>query len=118
MEMLELMLISILLKTASNNLKLKTKKFIVGSEVELGGLFITLEKVKNQDLIFIAPKGKRIKAFEELCRPQTKRDCHVFSGMLSTVAREIPLITKATASKGHFILSDKMHKRMKELEKP
>ena len=60
---------------------------------------ITVEKVKNQDLIFIAPKEKRIRAFEELRRPETKRDYQVFSGMLSslqrwnpTVAVEMPLI--------------------------
>ena len=35
---------------ASKNLKLKTKKFIVGSEVEFGGSVFTLERVKNQDL--------------------------------------------------------------------
>ena len=78
---------------------------------------ITVEKVKNQDLIFIAPKGKRIWAFEELCRPETKRYCQLFSGMLSslqrwnpTVALEISLIRKATASKGCFIWSDEMQK--------
>ena len=43
---------------ASKNLKLKTKKFIVGSEVEFGRSVLTVEKVKNQDRIFIAPKGK------------------------------------------------------------
>ena len=53
---------------ASKNLKLKTKKFIVGSEVEFGGSVLTVEKV-NQDLIFIVPKGKSIKAFDELCCP-------------------------------------------------
>ena len=70
---------------------------------------ITVEKVKTQDLIFIAPKEKRIRAFEELRRLETKRDYQVFSGMLSslqrwnpTVALEIPLIRKATASKGRL----------------
>ena len=62
---------------ASKNLKLKTKKFIVGSEVEFGRSVLTVEKVKNQDRIFTAPKGKRIKALEELRRPANKRDCSV-----------------------------------------
>ena len=53
--------------------KLKTKKFMVGSEVEFGGSVITVEKVQNQDLIFIAPKSMRIRAFEELRRPETKK---------------------------------------------
>ena len=85
--------------------------------MEFGGSVLTMEKVKNQDLIFIAPEGKSIKAFEELCRPETKRDCQVFSGMLSslqcwspTIALEIPLIRKATASKGRFIWSDEMQR--------
>ena len=61
------------------------------------------EKVKNEELIFIAPKGKRMKAFKELRKLQNKHDCQVFSGMLSSlskwnpsVALEIPLIRKAT----------------------
>ena len=48
------------------NLKLKTKKFVIGSEVEFGGSVLTVEKVKNQELKFITPEGRRIKAFEEL----------------------------------------------------
>ena len=55
---------------ATKNLKLKTKKFVIGSEVEFGDSVLTVEKVKNQELIFITPKGKRIKAFEELRRPE------------------------------------------------
>ena len=46
------------------NLKLKLNKFIIGFEVESGGSILTMEKVKNQKVIFIPPKGKRIKAFE------------------------------------------------------
>ena len=74
-----------------------------------------MEKVKNQDLIFTTLKGKGIKAFEELCRPENKRDCQVFSGMLSslqrwnpTIALEISLIRKATVLKGRFIWTDDM----------
>ena len=33
---------------ATKSLKLKTKKFFIGSEVEFGGLVLTVEKVKNQ----------------------------------------------------------------------
>ena len=56
---------------ASKNLKLKMKKFMVGSQVEFGGSVITVEKVQDQDLIFITPKSKRIRALEELRQPQT-----------------------------------------------
>ena len=79
---------------------------------------LTAEKVKHEELIFITPKGKRIKAFEELRKPKNKHDCQeVFSGMLlslskwnSTVALEIPLISKGTAAKGKFIWTNEMEK--------
>ena len=51
---------------AKKNLKLKTKKFEIGSQVEFGGSVLTVVRVKNQELIFITPKGKRTKAFKEL----------------------------------------------------
>ena len=51
---------------AEKNLKLKPNKFIAGTKVKFGGSVLTAEKVKNEDLIFITPKGKRIKAFEGL----------------------------------------------------
>ena len=101
LEELEQKLVKFLEFAASKNLKLKMKKFMVGSEVEFGGSLITVEKVQNQDLIFITPKSRRIRALEELRRPQTKKDCQVFAGMISslqrwnpTVALEIPLIRK------------------------
>ena len=90
---------------------------MVGSEVEFGGSLIMVEKVQNQYLILITPKSKRIRALEELRRHQTKKDCQVFAGMISslqrwnpTVALEIPLLRKATASKSRFIWSDELQK--------
>ena len=72
-------------------------------------------KVKNQELIFITPKGKRIRAFEELRKLRNKKDCQIFSGMLSSLAKwnpkinlETPLIRKGIASKGKFIWNDEM----------
>ena len=62
---------------AEKKVKLKSKKFIIGSEVEFGGSVLMAEKVKNEELIFIANKGKRIKAFEELRKPQNKYDCQL-----------------------------------------
>ena len=117
---LEQKLVKFLEFAAYKNLKLKMKKFMVGSQVEFGGSLITVEKVQDQDLIFITPKSKRIRALEELRRPQTKKDCQVFAGMISslqrwnpTVALEIPLLRKATASKSRFIWSDEMQKEWK-----
>ena len=48
---------------AEKNLKLKTKKFIIASEADFGGSMLTAEKVKNEEVIFIAPKSKRINTF-------------------------------------------------------
>ena len=57
------------------------------SEVEFGGSVLRVDKVKTQELIFITPEGKRIKAFEELQKPQHKKDCQIFSGMLSSLSK-------------------------------
>ena len=59
-------------ESESKNLKLRLSKFMVGSEIEFGGSVVTVEKVQNQDLIFMTPKLKRIRALEELRKPQTK----------------------------------------------
>ena len=92
--------------------------------MEVGGSVLTVEKVKNQDLIFITPRGKRIKAFEELRKPQNKKDCQIFSGMLSslstwnpTVALEIPMIRKTTASEGKFVWTDEMDREYEAVRK-
>ena len=76
---------------AEKNLKLKTKKFIIGSEVEFGESVLTAEKVQKEELIFI-PKGKRINAFEELRKPKNKHDSQVFSGMLSSLSKLNPTV--------------------------
>ena len=38
---------------AKKNLKLKTKKFVIGSEVEFGRSVLTVEKVKNRNLYYL-----------------------------------------------------------------
>ena len=60
LEELEHKLVKFLELAASKNLKLKMKKFMVGSEVKFRGSLITVEKVQDQGLIFITPKSKRI----------------------------------------------------------
>ena len=108
----------------TKNLNLKKKKFVIGSELEFGGSILTVEKVKNEELIFIAPKSKRIQAFAELRKPASKKDCQIFSGMLSSLAKwnptvnlEIPLIRKDTASKGKFMWNDEMEKEYETVRK-
>ena len=48
------------------NLKLNPKKFFILEEVEFDGSKVITEKCQNNSLIFISPKNKRIKFFEEL----------------------------------------------------
>ena len=77
---------------AKKNLKLKTKKFVIGSEAVFGRSVLTVDKVKNLELRFITPKGERIRAFEELREPQNKKDCQIFSGMLSSLSKWNPTV--------------------------
>ena len=99
------------------NSKLKPNTFFMFNEGKFGGSIVTVEKVQNEDLIFITPKGKRIRAFKEFRKPTCKRDCQVFAGMISslskwnpTISFEIPLIRKSTASKSKFVWTDDMEK--------
>ena len=92
------------------NLKLSPNKFFISEEVEFGGSTVSSEKCANEDLLFISPKNKRIKSLEELKKPQNKKDCQVFCGMLASLQQwnpslplEIPLLRKATAGTGKFI---------------
>ena len=55
------------------NIKLKPNKFFISHEVKFSGSIVTVERVQNKELIFIQPKGKRNKAFEELKNPTCKR---------------------------------------------
>ena len=48
------------------NLKLNPKIFFILEQVEFGGSTVSAEKCENEDLIFISPKNKRVKTFEEL----------------------------------------------------
>ena len=95
------------------NSKLKPNTLFMFNEGKFGGSIVTVEKVQNEDLIFITPKGKRICAFEKLRKPTCKKDCLVFAGMITsilkwdpTISLEILLIRKATASKSNFVWTD------------
>ena len=93
----------------SKNLKLNPAKLVISEEVEFGGTTISAETVKEEEVIFIGPKSKRIKAFEELKKPTCKREVQVFCGMLASLQTwfpslplNIPNIRKATAGASKF----------------
>ena len=56
----------------------------IGEEVEFAGTTIRAETVENQDVVSILPRDKRIKAFFELKKPETKKEIQVMCGMLSS----------------------------------
>ena len=72
------------------NLKLKPSKFCVGEEVEFGGALITSETVGSKNVVNILPKSQRVKAFQNLKRPQTKKEVQVFCGMLTSLRKWAP----------------------------
>ena len=92
------------------NLKLNPAKLLISEEVEFGGCIISAEKVKSEEVIFVAPKDGRIKAFEELRTPRSKKDVQIFCGMLASLQKwypsiplAIPNLRKATAGSAKFV---------------
>ena len=91
------------------NLKLNPSKLVISEEVEFGGSIISAETIQKEEVIFIDPKNKRIKAFSELKKPTTKKECQVFCGMLASLQQwfpslplHIPCLRKATAGANKF----------------
>ena len=108
----------------SKNLKLNPKKFFVSEEVEFGGSTVTAEKCADESLIFISPKNKRIKTFEELRKPQTKKEVQVLCGLLAslqqwnpTIPLEVPLLRKATAGSAKFTWTEELEREYQTIKK-
>ena len=66
-------------------MKLNPDKLIIGEEVEFGGCIISAEVLQTENVVFIGPKNKRIKAFEELKKTTNKKEVQIFFGMLSSL---------------------------------
>ena len=88
------------------NLKLKPSKLNISEEVEFGGAVISSKIVKEEQVVCVLPKDKRIQAFFDMKKPQTKKDIQSFCGMLSSLQHwnpNIPLnvamLRKASGSK-------------------
>ena len=109
LEEIEKKLTNLLEFCQSKNLKLNPAKLVISEEVEFGGTTISAESVRDEEVIFIGPKSKRIKAFEELKKPTCKREVQVFCGMLASLQSwfpslplNIPNLRKATAGASKF----------------
>ena len=67
------------------NLKLKPSKMVISEEVEFPGTAIRAETIQDDDVVNILPRDKRIKAFMELKKPETKKEIQVLCGMMSSL---------------------------------
>ena len=74
----------------TKNINLKTSKFLISTEVEFGGCLISKETLS--DSVFIEPKQNRIRAFEELKKPTTRKELQVYAGMCSSLQSWFPAI--------------------------
>ena len=97
------------------NLKLKPSKMVIGEEVEFAGTVIRAKTVENEDVVSILPRDKRVKAFLDLKKPETKKEIQVMCGMLSSLQQWNPslplnlsMLRKLTVSKGKVTWKDEL----------
>ena len=67
------------------NLKLKPSKMVISEEVEFAGTAIRAEKIHENDVVHILPRKKRVQAFMELKKPETKKKMQVWCSMVSSL---------------------------------
>ena len=67
------------------NLKVKPSKMVISEEVEFAGTAFRAETIQEDDVVNILPRDKRIKAFMELKKPETKKEIQVLCGMMSSL---------------------------------
>ena len=69
------------------NLKLKPSKMVISEEVEFAGTAIRAENIHENNVVHILPREKRIQAFMELKKAETKKEMQVWCGMVSSLQR-------------------------------
>ena len=86
---------------------------VISEEVEFAGTAIRAETVENEDVVSILPRDKRVKAFMDLKKPETKKEVQVMCGMLSSLQQWVPslplnlsMLRKATVGEGKLIWTD------------
>ena len=67
------------------NLKVKPSKMVISEEVEFEGTAFRAETIQEDDVVNILPRDKRIKAFMELKKSETKKEIQVLCGMMSSL---------------------------------
>ena len=80
---------------------------VIVEEVEFAGTMIRAETVQNEDVVSILPRDKRVKAFVDLKKTETKKEIQVMCSMLSSLQRWNPslplnlsMLGKLTVGKG------------------
>ena len=58
---------------------------VIGEEVEFAGTAIRAETAKRENVVSILPRDKRVKAYMDLKKPETKKEIQVMCGMLSSL---------------------------------
>ena len=108
----------------ARNIKLKGTKFVIPTCVEFGGCRISADKLNDKGFISIQPKEGRVRAFEELKRPTTKREAQVWSGMVSSLAAwapatsvACPLLRKATAGASKLQWTDALEREYQDVRR-
>ena len=86
------------------SIKLKGSKLIISQVVEFGRCRISRKMLGAKGCVFFEPKQQRIRAFEQLNHPISKKEAQVFLGMVASLSKWQPssslvyqLIRKATA---------------------
>ena len=104
LEALEAMIAEFLQSCHAKNIKLKGTKFLISTCVEFGGCRISHDTLNDKGFVFIQPNEQRVRAFEELKRPCTKREAQAWLGIVSSLAAwapatslACPLLRKASA---------------------
>ena len=73
-------------------LKLNPDKLVFSTEVEFGGTIISSNTISQEEVIFIDPKDKRIKAFSDMKKPKSKKEVQVFCGLLASLQGWFPAL--------------------------
>ena len=82
---LEEKVLNLMLFCKDKNLKLNPEKLLISEQVEFGGSVISAETVRNEDVVFVGPKNKRVKAFQSLKRPTNKKEMQILCGMAASL---------------------------------
>ena len=90
--------------------------------MEFGGCRISHDTLNDKGFVYIQPKEQRIRAFEELKRPSTKKEAQVWSGMVSSLSQwcpasslACPLLRKATAGAAKLQWIDALEKEYQDV---